>query len=168
MEARRGISGGRARHDGIGSYSRASFDPNDPEASTRKRVRSSDANEQRGGRGGRRGASGTGRPSRDVARGDGPSLPVSATAVTGFFEPLSRAVALEQEAVRLKVPSVDRNNYGPFLLMLNPDKLAVITLHVVIGQLMKGEESFSPESPKPACASSCASSSGWAKPCRRR
>ena len=35
-----------------------------------------------------------------------------------------------------------------FLLMLNPDKLAVITLHVVVGQLMKGEESFSPDTPQ--------------------
>ena len=78
-------------------------------------------------------------------RGDGPVFPSGDGCCWGF-EPRSRAAALEQEAVRLK-PSVDRNNYGPFLLMLNPDKLAVITLHVVIGQLMKGEESFSPSRP---------------------
>ena len=81
-------------------------------------------------------------------RGDGVSLPIGRRLLQGFFEPLSNAIAVEQESIRLKVPGVDRNNYGPFLLMLNPDKLAVITLHVVVGQLMKGEESFSPDQPQ--------------------
>ncbi len=81
-------------------------------------------------------------------RGDGVSLPIGRRLLQGFFEPLSNAIAIEQESIRLKVPGVDRNNYGPFLLMLNPDKLAVITLHVVVGQLMKGEESFSPDTPQ--------------------
>ena len=50
--------------------------------------------------------------------------------------------------MRLKVPGVDRSNYGPFLLMLNADKLSVITLHTVISQLMKGDEAFSPDTPQ--------------------
>ena len=148
MEARRRQLRGALGHDGIGSYSRASFDPNDPEASREarsleRRQRNNEVaavdDEVRRYKEGQAATS---------LRGDGPSLPIGRRLLQGFFEPLSRAVALEQEAVRLKVPSVDRNNYGPFLLMLNPDKLAVITLHVVIGQLMKGEESFSPESPQ--------------------
>ena len=32
--------------------------------------------------------------------------------------------------------------------MLNLDKLAVITLHTVISQLMKGDEAFSPDTPQ--------------------
>ena len=144
MEARR-----RQLRDALG-YERAaaSFDPNDAEASREarfleRRQRDNEVlavdNEVRRYKEGQAATS---------LRGDGPSLPIGRRLLQGFFEPLSRAVALEQEAIRLKVPSVDRNNYGPFLLMLNPDKLAVITLHVVIGQLMKGEESFSPESPQ--------------------
>ena len=145
MEARR-----RQLRDALGYDERAapSFDPNDAEASREarsleRRQRNNEVlavdNEVRRYKEGQAATS---------LRGDGPSLPVGRRLLQGFFEPLSRAIALEQEAVRLKVPSVDRNNYGPFLLMLNPDKLAVITLHVVIGQLMKGEETFSPESPQ--------------------
>ena len=86
--------------------------------------------------------------SSTAARGDGSSLPVGRRLLQGFFDPLRSAIELEQEAIRLKVPGVDRNNYGPFLLMLNPDKLAVITLHTVISQLMKGDEAFSPDTPQ--------------------
>ena len=75
-------------------------------------------------------------------RGGGAELPLGRRLLQGFFAPLTSAIQLEQEAVRLKVQGVDRSNYGPFLLMLNPDKLAVITLHTIISQLMKGEQMF--------------------------
>ena len=75
-------------------------------------------------------------------RGGGAELPLGRRLLQGFFAPLTSAIRLEQEHVRLKVRGVDRSNYGPFLLMLNPDKLAVITLHTVISQLMKGEQMF--------------------------
>lgn len=77
-----------------------------------------------------------------AARGGGAELPLGRRLLQGFFAPLTAAIELEQEAVRLKVHGVDRSKYGPFLLMLNPDKLAVITLHTVISQLMKGEQMF--------------------------
>ena len=83
-----------------------------------------------------------------AARGDGSSLPIGRRLLQGFYDPLTKAIELEQEAVRLKVPGVDRSNYGPFLLMLNADKLSVITLHTVISQLMKGDEAFSPDTPQ--------------------
>ena len=146
MEARRRQLRGALGFDETAA--RDWFDPDDPEAnrearSLERRQRNNEIlavdNEVRRYKEGQAATS---------LRGDGPSLPIGRRLLQGFFEPLSRAIALEQEAVRLKVPSVDRNNYGPFLLMLNPDKLAVITLHVVIGQLMKGEESFSPDAPQ--------------------
>ena len=146
MEARRRQLRGALGFDETAA--RGWFDPDDPEAnrearSLERRQRNNEIlavdNEVRRYKEGQAATS---------LRGDGPSLPIGRRLLQGFFEPLSRAIALEQEAVRLKVPSVDRNNYGPFLLMLNPDKLAVITLHVVIGQLMKGEESFSPDAPQ--------------------
>ena len=77
-----------------------------------------------------------------AARGGGAELPLGRRLLQGFFAPLTAAIELEQEAIRLKVHGVDRSKYGPFLLMLNPDKLAVITLHTVISQLMKGEQMF--------------------------
>jgi len=76
-----------------------------------------------------------------ASRGDG----LGATAagrnfLHNFLEPLSRAIEKEQAEIRKKVPGADRTNYGPFMLMLNPDKLAVITLHAVISQLMMGDD----------------------------
>ena len=76
------------------------------------------------------------------------AFPSAVRLLQGFYDPLTKAIELEQEAVRLKVPGVDRSNYGPFLLMLNADKLSVITLHTVISQLMKGDEAFSPDTPQ--------------------
>ena len=103
-----------------------------------------------------------------AARGDGSSLPIGRRLLQGFYDPLTKAIELEQEAVRLKVPGVDRSNYGPFLLMLNADKLSVITLHTVISQLMKGDEAFSPDTPQAGMCKSSAWWSAWARRCRRR
>jgi DNA-directed RNA polymerase len=85
---------------------------------------------------------------KTAERGDGSSLPLGRRLLQGFYEPLTAAIDAEQELIRLKIPGVDRINYGSFFLMLHPDKLAVITLHVVISELMKGTEAFTPDQPQ--------------------
>ena len=75
-------------------------------------------------------------------RGGGAELPLGRRLLQGFFAPLTSAIRLEQEHVRLKVRGVDRSNYGPFLLMLAPTSSRSSPLHTVISQLMKGEQMF--------------------------
>ena len=77
-----------------------------------------------------------------AARGDGASIPLGRRLLQGFFHPLTAAIEAEQEAVRSKNPSIDRRQYGPFLLLLNAEKLSVMTLHTMIGLIIQGEKSF--------------------------
>ena len=79
---------------------------------------------------------------KSALRGEAANLPTGRRILQGFYGPLVSAIAAEQELVRLKIPGPDRLGYGSFLLMLNPEKLAVITLHVAIGELMKGTDRF--------------------------
>lgn len=72
---------------------------------------------------------------RDVLRsvisvGRGSTIPISQRFVVEWFGPLVRAIDAEQAACMSGKPGDDRRIYGQYLVLLPPDKLAVITMHV--------------------------------------
>lgn len=73
----------------------------------------------------------------DVIRvGKGSSLgPVQRMLVT-WFAPLAEAIDKEQRDIWNKESSVDRNAYGPYMVLLPPEVLAVITMHEVINHTL--------------------------------
>ncbi|CAM9709327.1 unnamed protein product [Discosporangium mesarthrocarpum] len=46
--------------------------------------------------------------------------------LTNRYEPLKRRIEEEQEAIWKKVPGKDISTYGPLLVLIKPDKLAVL------------------------------------------
>ena len=72
---------------------------------------------------------------RDVLRsvisvGRGSTIPVAQRCVIDWFGPLARSIDAEQAACMAGKPGDDRKIYGQFLVLLPPDKLAVIAIHV--------------------------------------
>jgi len=58
-----------------------------------------------------------------------------------WYRPLLRGVAEERKAILRGDASMDRRIYGPLLLLLPSEQLAVVALHMVLGSTMKsGEE----------------------------
>ena len=50
-----------------------------------------------------------------------------------WHKPLTLAIRQEQMDVQRHLPSIDRQSYGPYILLLDAEILAVITLHEVSG-----------------------------------
>lgn len=80
--------------------------------------------------------------SRD-ARGEAASAGPGRALLTRWFQPMWEAVAAEQDAVRRRERGTDRGVYGPYLLLVEPQKLAVITMHGVLGLVLSEEEAGS-------------------------
>ncbi|KAK3262316.1 hypothetical protein CYMTET_28820 [Cymbomonas tetramitiformis] len=81
------------------------------------------------------------RMARETAsRDSGSTLPAAKQLIRKWYEPLALAFKHEQDLVKKGVTATDRRVYGPYLLLLPPEKLAVITLHTVVSALMKGEK----------------------------
>lgn len=80
--------------------------------------------------------------SRD-ARGEAASAGPGRALLAKWFGPMCDAVAEEQEAVRRREKGTDRGVYGPYLLLVEPQKLAVITMHGVLGLILSEEEAGS-------------------------
>lgn len=62
--------------------------------------------------------------------------PVEKLLIT-WFEPLVRAIIEEREATHNGDRGEDRKVYGPLLLLLRPEQLAVLTMHTIIGTCLK-------------------------------
>ena len=71
-----------------------------------------------------------------MARGAANELPMVRRLFAQWFKPLSEAIEAEQKAILNNVKKMDRNVYGPYLLLLDPDKLSVITMSCVIVSML--------------------------------
>ena len=76
---------------------------------------------------------------KTFAAGIGAQLPVVQKLLASFYVPLVQALEEEQEKITGNVPGVDRRVYGHYLNLLEPEKLAVLTLHTTLSTLMKGD-----------------------------
>ena len=68
--------------------------------------------------------------------GRGASLPVAQRLVVAWFGPLCAAIDEEQARCREHAPGVDRSVYGRHLILLRPEKLAVIVMHHVLNTVL--------------------------------
>lgn len=66
-----------------------------------------------------------------------PNLPYMKSLFLGWFEPLRDAIAKEQELYRT---GKNRTAYAPYFVQLPADKMAVITMHKLMGLLMTGTD----------------------------
>ncbi|GMI43369.1 hypothetical protein TrCOL_g9668, partial [Triparma columacea] len=57
-----------------------------------------------------------------------------------WFDPLTSAIRDEQEACLKRISAEDRSNYGPILVLLKPEKLAVISMHTVISEVLQSRQ----------------------------
>lgn len=64
-----------------------------------------------------------------------PNLPYMKSLFLGWFEPLRDSIAAEQELCR---QGKNRGNYAPYFDHLPADKMAVLTMHKLMGLLMTG------------------------------
>ena len=76
---------------------------------------------------------------KTFAAGIGAQLPVVQKLLASFYVPLVDAIKEEHEKIKSNVPGVDRRVYGHYLALLEPEKLAVLTLHTTLSTLMKGD-----------------------------
>jgi hypothetical protein len=68
--------------------------------------------------------------------GQGASLTLPKRLMVQWFGPLCEAIDREQAAIWDREQGYDRQQYGPFLILLPPEKLAVITMHEVLSLLL--------------------------------
>lgn len=54
-----------------------------------------------------------------------------------WYEPLNAAIEKEKRAVLKKTPAPDRTQYGPVLLLLSTEKLAVIALNTTLNMVLR-------------------------------
>ena len=71
-----------------------------------------------------------------IAVGKGAALPVSQRLVVSWFTPMAEAVDREQALIWARAQGTDRATYGPYLVLLPPEKLAVITMHEVMSMVL--------------------------------
>lgn len=68
--------------------------------------------------------------------GQGATLSLPKKLMVQWFGPLCSAIDREQAAIWNREPGMDRTVYGPFLILLPPEKLAVITMHESLNILL--------------------------------
>ena len=56
-----------------------------------------------------------------------------------WLEPLSEAILAEQYRIAAGQSGIDRSVYGPYLLRMDPEQLAVITMHAALNAFMSPE-----------------------------
>lgn len=71
-----------------------------------------------------------------IDRGEGASLKPVERLLLHWYEPLVIAIKREQRSIALGKPDVGRNIYGPSLRLLKARRLAVLTMHEVLGHCM--------------------------------
>ena len=74
-----------------------------------------------------------------VQRGAGATLPAARKLLVSWFQPLADAIREEQFRVAKCVPGIDRSVYGPYLLLVDPEQLAVISMHAAVNAFMSPE-----------------------------
>lgn len=72
-----------------------------------------------------------------IARGDGASLKPAERFLLHWFQPMVEEVRQEQRGCRRGEVSTGRHIYGPILLLLDPERVASITLHECLSQCMR-------------------------------
>lgn len=71
-----------------------------------------------------------------IKRGDGANLKPAERLMLFWYQPLVDAIVAEQKSVGVGTPQVGANLWGPVFCQIQPDKLAVIALHEMIGGCM--------------------------------
>ena len=74
--------------------------------------------------------------SNAFSREDLTSLGPSQAHLVRWFKPLCAAIAKEQQLCHKGVTGTDRSNYGPLLVLLPPQKLAVISTHTALNHIL--------------------------------
>ncbi|KAL4525788.1 hypothetical protein Ndes2526B_g09281 [Nannochloris sp. 'desiccata'] len=74
-----------------------------------------------------------------VERNQGATLPAARKLLVSWFQPLADAIRAEQLRVAKGVSGVDRCVYGPYLMRLDPEQLAVIAMHAAVNAFMSPE-----------------------------
>lgn len=59
-----------------------------------------------------------------------------------LYEPLRREIEHERNAILRGERSMDRQNYGPYFLLLESEKLAVLTIHCVLSAILAPENKW--------------------------
>ncbi|KAL4451184.1 hypothetical protein ABPG77_009256 [Micractinium sp. CCAP 211/92] len=75
-----------------------------------------------------------------VARGQAASLPEARRMLLKWFAPMTAAIQREQQRIIEGAKGIDRKVYGPYLLLLEPEQLAVLTMHSVINAIVAAED----------------------------
>lgn len=79
-----------------------------------------------------------------IQRGEGANMPVARRLLLRWFPPLVEAIREEQRLCYLRESQVDRSVYGPLLLLLEPEQLAVITMHCSLNAVMELADASAP------------------------
>lgn len=74
-----------------------------------------------------------------MKRGAAATLPPARKLLVSWFKPLADAIQEEQYKIAQGTPGIDRSVYGPYLLQLDPEQLAVITMHAAMNCFMSPE-----------------------------
>ena len=74
-----------------------------------------------------------------VDRGSAATLPAARKLLVSWFKPLASAIREEQFRVARGLSGIDRCVYGPYLLRVDPEQLAVITMHAAVNSFMSPE-----------------------------
>jgi hypothetical protein len=74
-----------------------------------------------------------------VDRNAGATLPAARQLLVSWFQPLADAIRAEQLRVAKGVSGVDRCVYGPYLMRVDPEQLAVIAMHAAVNAFMSPE-----------------------------
>ena len=74
-----------------------------------------------------------------MKRGAAATLPPARKLLVNWFKPLAEAIQEEQYKIANGSPGIDRSVYGPYLLQLDPEQLAVITMHAAMNCFMSPE-----------------------------
>lgn len=74
-----------------------------------------------------------------VDRGAGATLPAARKLLVSWFRPLSEAIRAEQFRIAKGISGIDRFVYGPYLLRVGCEQLAVIAMHAAVNAFMSPE-----------------------------
>jgi DNA-directed RNA polymerase, mitochondrial len=74
-----------------------------------------------------------------IRRGDGAALKPSERLLVWWMPMLREKVVTEQEAIRRGEPGIGRQVYGPAMLLLPADRIALLALHEAVGRCLQAD-----------------------------
>lgn len=77
-----------------------------------------------------------------IKRDAGATLPAARKLLVGWFRPLEEAIRAEQYRVAKGTSGLDRTVYGPYLLRLDPEQLAVIAMHATLTTFLSPDSDY--------------------------